>query len=445
MTALRSRWPLLVFVPVSVVLLLLLLQASGSGPAVGGGGRELQAVVPTAVSLSSAADVRIAGLRVGRVSRVVRRGREAVVLMRLDEDAPPVFRDAAVDVRSRTVVGESFVAISPGSAAAGEVPVGETLGPGRAVEATQFDDVASLFDPGTRTRLRGQVDTLATALAGPRAGELNRLVEQASLATGSGAPVLETLADERQAVAALVDHLGTITRALGDRRDDIALLARRGETAVGALARERRAVERLFAAAPAALRQTDATSRRLGALSRRATVPVGDLRRALDTLAPSLSALAPTARAARRAVDELDRFGPGGVRLLRRAGAAADPLRLLLPAMDRALAEANPAIAYLAPYREELGAFFANLGSMTSLGDSLGRLARLAPVVSVSTLATAPKEFLELYDRLKAIGAVGEATGRHGLNPHPAPGTITDPQPFRGRYPRVEAAPVPQR
>lgn len=441
----RALWPLLVFLPVSLAILFALLRASGTGPELGGSGRQVQAVVPTAVSLAPAADVRIAGVRVGRVEQVARRGREAVVLMRLQQDAPAVFRDARVDIRSRTVVGESFVALDPGTPSAGELPVGDTLGSGRAVEATQFDELASLFDPATRNRVRGQVAALGDAFTGEGGPALNAFVEDAAAASTAGAPVLETLAAGREDVAGLVEDLGDVTRALGDREADLRVLATRGTRAVAALGRERRAVRRALAALPATLTQAEETTGRLARFADGSTTSLRDLRLALDALRPSLDVLAPTAISTRRALDELERFAPRGQRVLRRARRASGPVEELLRPVDETLAEVNPMLEYLAPYDRELAAFFANLGSMVGLGDSLGNLARLAPIVSVSALATAPKEFLEFYDRLKELGLVRTFTGAHGMNPFPAPGTIGDPRPFTGAYPRVEAARIPGR
>jgi hypothetical protein len=125
--------------------------------------------------------------------------------------------------------------------------------------------------------------------------------------------------------------------------------------------------------------------------------------------------------------------------------AAAPAVERTAAPLEQVLSQTTPVLDYLRPYTAELGAFFGNLGSMVGTGDSLGRLARMSAIVSPSALATAPKAFVRLYDRLKSIDAVKLATGPHGINPYPKPGELLDPKPFTGTYPHVEAAPIPRR
>lgn len=435
---------LALFIPIALVILFELLGASGSVPFTGPS-RQLQAIVPDAVSLAPAAEVRVAGIRIGRVEKIAVRGGDAVILIGLDGNAPPIFSDATVDVRTRTVVGENYVQINPGTPSAGQLAPGTVLGPSHAVQATQFDDVASLFSPPTRNELRDNLATLASALSDRHARQLGRLIGGLSLASGNLTPVLDNVAAQRGQLAELIDQIGQVTRALGQRRQDIRLIATNATAALAAVGIERADVEQVLKRLPGTLTQARTTTAKLASLAAVATTPVGDLRVALATLAPTIDQLAPTANAGRHALAELNAFAPHGARLLTRLTHVAPTVTCTLPRLEQILSQANPMLAYLRPYTPELGAFFGNLGSIVSIGDTLGRLARMVEVVSASTLAASPPAVVELYQRLKDIGAVQFLTGRHGINPYPKPGTIANPDPFTGKYPRIQPAPIPKR
>ena len=79
-----------------------------------GGGYRVQAVVPDAVALAVHADVRDAGVKIGDVSRIANRGDTAVLLLTLEREHAPVYRDARVLVRMKTLAGENYVALDPG-------------------------------------------------------------------------------------------------------------------------------------------------------------------------------------------------------------------------------------------------------------------------------------------------------------------------------------------
>src|SRR6202022_2243847 len=75
------------------------------------------AVVPTALQLSDNADVKEFGVNVGKVEQISDRGVTAVIGIAIDPARGPVRRDALVQVRAKTLVGENYVDISPGTAA----------------------------------------------------------------------------------------------------------------------------------------------------------------------------------------------------------------------------------------------------------------------------------------------------------------------------------------
>src|ERR687893_402880 len=68
----------------------------------------LKASFPEATTLAEEADVRLAGVNVGRVKEkeLVKRGARTLVTMELDSDFAPVARDTKAILRQKTLLGE---------------------------------------------------------------------------------------------------------------------------------------------------------------------------------------------------------------------------------------------------------------------------------------------------------------------------------------------------
>ncbi len=73
----------------------------------------LTAVFSTVVGLKQTAAVEVAGVPIGRVEAIRLEDFEAVVTLRLDEDVR-LDEDAIASIRTRGLIGEKYIRISPG-------------------------------------------------------------------------------------------------------------------------------------------------------------------------------------------------------------------------------------------------------------------------------------------------------------------------------------------
>lgn len=73
----------------------------------------LTAVFPTVAGLKQAATVEVAGVQIGRVETIDLEDFEAVITMRLDA-AVRLQEDAIASIRTRGLIGEKYIRISPG-------------------------------------------------------------------------------------------------------------------------------------------------------------------------------------------------------------------------------------------------------------------------------------------------------------------------------------------
>jgi phospholipid/cholesterol/gamma-HCH transport system substrate-binding protein len=230
---------------------------------------ELRAVVTNAQNLKRGAPVRIAGVQVGKVTKVESSGggeQTSRVTMELKDEALPLHEDATLKIRPRILLeGNFFVDIRPGSPSAGDLDDGSTLPLSQTSTSVTLPEVLSVLDRDTRDDLRLLLSEYATALDGGGAQALNRAIPSFEPAYRLGAitndallgeqptkdlqrvlrgqqRVAAALSDNPQALADLVTDLNTTAGAVASQ--DTALAAsvpaldevlREGYPALGAL------------------------------------------------------------------------------------------------------------------------------------------------------------------------------------------------------------------
>jgi phospholipid/cholesterol/gamma-HCH transport system substrate-binding protein len=393
----------------------------------------LQAAVPTAVSLANAADVREAGVNIGRVAAQRGRGDSTILELELDDEHAPVYRDAQVLIRAKSVAGENYVEVERGTPKAGALPSGGVLGIDRAKEATQIDELFSVFDEVRRRDLQRALGGLSRGLD-RGGGDLNRTLEAAAAVPGEGAPAVRVLSRERDHVAGLVDSFGRVTRALGERGDSIRLLTRQAKATAEAVAARDQKLRETIAVLPPFLRQARVTSTRLNGFSRTATPVLRDLRLATTDLVPTVRDLLPAARGGQTVARELRGFARAATPALAQLRPFARVARPFVAPLEAFLRQANPFFAYMAPYWREVSTFFALDAASYQPTDALGHVARIALPVSRSNLSG-----VLTPEQDKALQALSGELDTRGNNAYPAPGEAGDPKPFTGTYPRVEA------
>ncbi len=133
-----------VFVLIGVVCLGYLAIKLGKLELVGGNYYELQADFSSTSGLKKGASVEIAGVEVGRVKTIGLKEDQAKVVLAIDEGIP-IYNDAIASIKTRGIIGEKFMELSPGGA-------GEKLGPGGTIIDTEsgidLEEVISQFIHG---------------------------------------------------------------------------------------------------------------------------------------------------------------------------------------------------------------------------------------------------------------------------------------------------------
>jgi len=341
------------------LLLFLWISFGGSVPLQAKGYR-FNIIFPQANQLSQQADVRISGVTVGTVValRPTAHG-QTLATIQLRPRYAPVHSDARAILRAKTLLGETFVALTPGSRTAPAIPEGGTLGLGQVAPSVQLDEIYRVFDPRTRAAFQLWLQASAAGVAGDGAA-LNAAVGELDPFVNDLQQVTATLQSQNGDVAALVRNTGVVLNALTQREHQLRNLILTSRETFNATSDANIELASAFAALPLFERRAQVTLRRLDTFSADASPLVAQL-------TPVAIALTPALRQLRAVSPNLAHLaaGLGPLTQASRSGLPAlddvlGQLRPLLGALSPVLRNLNPLLAYGDLYQPEVEAFFAN-------------------------------------------------------------------------------------
>jgi virulence factor Mce-like protein len=302
-------------------------------------GYRVNLLLPDASQLAKEADVRISGVPVGKVKLIERDGPRARATIELDERYAPLRADARATLREKTLLGETYVELTPGSDAARRIPEGGTLPARQVTPSVKLDQVLRSLDRPTRTDLRRWLRSYDGALRA-RGADLNDAVGNLAPAVEQANGVLGVLDAQDQAVRTLISDGGRVFGSIGSRRAATDRLIRAGNRVFAATAARNRDLGRTVDELPGFLRSfrraataADVTGRDLGPVAR---------------------ALRPAARDLRPTLDDLSALAPDLGTTLLRLPPAIDASRRGLPALTRTLRASRPLLGQVFPLGREL-------------------------------------------------------------------------------------------
>ena len=308
-----------------------------------------------ASQLAEAADVRISGVSVGRVSRVERGAEgQAEATIELDARYAPIPNDTQAILRQKTLLGETYVELTPGSAESGEMPEGGELPVAQVSEAVQLDEVFRAFDERTRAAFQGWMQGSAAALRG-RGEDLSVAIASLEPFADEAERALRLLDTEQLAVRQLVREGGEVFGALAERRGQLRGLIENANAVFGTTARRNESLAEAFTIFPTFLRESRATLTRLEEFAVDSNPVVTALRPAARELAPTareLNELSPELRAFFLALPATIDAAPAGMRATRRL--LDDNLPPVLGTLDDWLGPVNAILEVVRRYRREV-------------------------------------------------------------------------------------------
>jgi phospholipid/cholesterol/gamma-HCH transport system substrate-binding protein len=347
-------------------LLLFLWLAFGGPVPLKPKGYQFNVAFREAGQLAQEADVRISGVSVGKVKAIeTDKGSGASdATIELESRYAPIPMDTKAILRQKTLLGETYVELTPGSRAARTVPEDGRLPAGQVAPTVELDEIFRAFDEKTRRAFGVWMQQLALATQG-RGRDISDAIGNLAPFAEDTTTLLKILNAQDANVQSVVRDTGEVFDALSERDGQLRSLIESSNRVFATTAARSRELEETFRALPTFERESQTTVSRLTKFSRDTNPLVTQLRPAARELSPTmeqLAALAPDLKALFRDLNPLIDASKTGLPALEDF---LDELRPLLANLDPPLRQLNPPLEGLAAYKNDLGGFFANSAAAT--------------------------------------------------------------------------------
>ena len=363
-----------------------------------------------ATQLATEADVRISGVPVGRVKTIEPDNETGLtrVVIELDSRYAPLPSDARAILRQKTLLGETYVELSPGSRDAPPVPEGGMLAQSQIAPTVQLDEIFRTFDADTREAFQVWMQEQARGIGG-YGRDLNDALGNLGPFAEDAAELVDVLNRQEGAVTQLVSNTGVVFEALTARDGQLRSLIENSNRVFAATASRDRELEEAFIALPTFERESQQTLERLAEFAADTDPLVTQLRPAARELSPTLRDLGTLAPDLEQLFRELGPLIDASVTGFPAAEQVLEDARPLIAQLEPAMRQLTPILDFLGPYKRELTAFLANVPAATQATDSSG-------VHYLRTTNPLNPENLAVYQR---------RIGPNRPNPYTKPGNFT--------------------
>jgi phospholipid/cholesterol/gamma-HCH transport system substrate-binding protein len=327
-----------------------------------------------ATQLAQESDVRISGVSVGKV-KSISLGDDGLAnaTIEIDSQYAPVPANTRAILRQKTLLGETYVELTPGTRDGPTLPEGGALPEAQVSQAVQLDEIFRTFDARTRQAFKVWMQGTAAALH-HRGPDLSAAIAELGPFAEQTDRVLRVLDAQHHDVRGLIRNTGDVFHALSERNGQLRGLIENSNAVFQTTARRNADLEQLFEILPTFQRESRATLERLNSFAANTDPLVRQLR-------PAAKELSPTLIAAGKAAPDLQRFFTGLRGTIRYSDTGFPALRRLLAddftpllsrlgtstgGQDAYLAHLNSIVDVIGMYKHEVAAFFANAASATN-------------------------------------------------------------------------------
>ncbi len=431
---------MVLFVFSCIGLLLFLWLSFGGAIPFNPQGYRFRASFPNAQQLATQADVRIAGVSVGKVisKSPDPQGNRTIATIELDNQYAPIREDARAILRQKTILGETYVELTPGSLSAPALPDGGLLARSNVQPAVQLDQVFNAFDPVTRRAFQIWQQQLALAVRG-NGVNLNNAIGNLPPFAADTTDVLRVLDVQHMAVVRLLQNGGTVFAALSHDQSALRNLITSGAATFATTAANSSQLAATFHVFPTFLNETKATFARLESFALNTNPLVDELHPVAQNLAPTLSAIGA--------------LSPDLERLFVKLGPLVTASETGFPALRDVLLGAEPLLGALGPFLEQLNPILNWLSLHQQLISdfiSVGAVGVAAKTTAYGgsglTCGGTPcghylRQFSPIGPQTTGLASTRDSGSRG--NTYPPPLWLADPRSFSagGRYPGSFALP----
>jgi phospholipid/cholesterol/gamma-HCH transport system substrate-binding protein len=357
---------------------------------------------PEAITLAKEADVRIGGVSVGKVKNLglapesechtdptVCNATRATI--EIEPQYAPISSDAKAILRSKTLLGETYIELTPGSQvqpgqtsgdvhaqsssidvgqisggdAPHPIPEGGHLAQTQIQNQTQIDEIFQGFDQPTREAFQSWMQNSALAVNG-RGLDLNDAFGNLGPFASDASDVLGTLRSQEQSLRTLVHDTGDVFAALTAHDQALAGAIVGANRTFGALASQSQALSDTFKIFPTFENEGRLTLNRLKTFAVDARPVFHDLRPVARDLSPTLRDVRHLTPKAHKLFQNLDPLIKASATGLPSLSSFVRELRPVMDGLDPFLANLNPLVRWLDYQAPVVTDFLSNPSSSTS-------------------------------------------------------------------------------
>lgn len=187
-----------------------------------GAGETYSAAFSEAGGLRSGDEVRIAGVKAGKVDEVELAGDHVKVTFRVKGD-PQLGAHTGASIRIKTILGAKYLALEPKGSGrlkpGSEIPVSRTV-PAYDVVAA-FSDLTTTTEQIDKQRLAESLDTISATF--------EDAPEEVKASIQGLSKISRTVASRDEALRGLLDHANGVTGVLAERKDEFSKLVKDGD------------------------------------------------------------------------------------------------------------------------------------------------------------------------------------------------------------------------
>jgi ABC-type transporter Mla subunit MlaD len=392
-------------------ILLYIWKVFGGPSALAPSGYQVQVDFDEATQLSDTADVRISGVNVGRVRMTRLHGDRTRATIEIEPEYAPIPRDTRAILRLKTLLGETYVELTPGNRSAGMLDDGALLHRSQVEPTVELDEITRALDSDTRQALQQFLKGLARGMD-ERGPELNAALGNLQPVASQTNDMFAVLDSQRAAVRRLTADTGRVFDALGQRQGELRGLITSGDRVLASTARRNADLAETVRILPTTMRELRPTLVDLEGLVGDATPVVRDLRPAARALGPTLTdavALAPELKGLFR---DVDRVIDVSTTALPAATEFVDAARPVFQILTPTLVELKPVVEFLEPNKREFVTQWANIAA-SNQGSQVGADGRRIHFIRALVPMTA-----------EGLVANDQRFGTNRHNPYFAPGAL---------------------
>jgi phospholipid/cholesterol/gamma-HCH transport system substrate-binding protein len=351
---------------ITAAILFIVLNNAFGGPNISLGGRPYQfsATTSDAQGLLKKSLVLMRGVRVGDVADRQLVGNNVRFTVSVDAAEAPVYRDATVSIRRRTLFGEPYVDLDRGHPQAGALPDGADLPASGVQQSVALDQALAAFDAPTRRHLSSLGATGASVANSPDAtARFNATIGGFGSVLSELRTVSTELGDQRGSLTQFVTDGRSVLEELASREQAIRQLVSQGRITAEAFAAEEAPLRAGLAEMPLLLRAARGALVRARPLLIEARPVINDLTHASPALATAFGQLPPVARVARSTIQMLPTLRAAALPVLSKLGPVIGELGPAVAQLEPVLRDLVPTVSFAAPYRRELVGWIGGSGA----------------------------------------------------------------------------------